>query len=169
MSKTSKTSKKLKTTAGQVVSKVWRGLSPSRPRYTKKFLKPSLTVQHEKNNCDLNFLLKKYGASSLVQPSRESVYADLVKAPADLMSAHLAIDRAKAAFNSLPADIRAEFDNDYRLLARELQNPEFHAEFMEDLFGDGDQPAREPSKEGVAEGEQPSPAKPTEPEAPADR
>lgn len=74
---------------------------------------PSLTRQEFAEECDINSIMAqydKYGVVSHVNP-REPVYLDVSNVP-DLGTALRVMNDATAAFMTLPAKVRREFDND---------------------------------------------------------
>lgn len=74
---------------------------------------PSLTRQEFLEDCDVNLLMARYertGVISHINP-REPMYLDMENVP-DLHAAMNLMRDAERAFMSLPASIRAEFDND---------------------------------------------------------
>lgn len=75
-------------------------------------LDPSLTVQDGADECDINFIVKKFGITGelpvgLVAPT----FGDFVGIN-DYQSALHAISEADKAFMEMPADVRSRFDND---------------------------------------------------------
>lgn len=84
-----------------------------RLRVVKDFLKPSLTKQAHKNECDINRILAKYDKkktmdylSTIPLPS-----GDASNVP-DLRTALALVNRANSMFDALPSKIRSRFEND---------------------------------------------------------
>lgn len=77
------------------------------------FSEPSRTRQEFAAECDINTLMAKYEATGVLSHinERTPVYFDTTDAP-DLRSAIDLVRDAEKAFMSLPAKVRAEFDND---------------------------------------------------------
>lgn len=74
----------------------------------------SLTRQEFAQDCDINVLMAQYertGVVSHVNP-REPMYVDLTGIPYDLQDALSIFAAAETSFMSLPAQVRASFDND---------------------------------------------------------
>lgn len=71
-------------------------------------------IQSFKDSCDVNYLVKRYAAGDVDVLSRvQGVYADVTKMPKTLAeSVQLQID-AERGFESLPADIKQKFDNNF--------------------------------------------------------
>ncbi|UDN67783.1 internal scaffolding protein [robinz microvirus RP_117] len=79
-------------------------------------LEPSLTRQEFAEECDINSLMKRYeghvtGGPGNLAPLGPPVYIDFNEIPDNLMDYMHRLDDATAAFNSLPANVRREFDN----------------------------------------------------------
>lgn len=74
---------------------------------------PSMTRQEFADECDINGIMAKYEKTGMLpvngsQPS----YVDFTSVPSDLQEALRVMIDAEAAFMSLPATVRKEFDND---------------------------------------------------------
>lgn len=75
---------------------------------------PSLTRQEFADECDINNIMKQY-EKHLADPMRsvrEPMYIDFTELPDTLMGTMAMLHQATAAFMTLPADVRREFDND---------------------------------------------------------
>ncbi|UDN67479.1 internal scaffolding protein [robinz microvirus RP_29] len=75
---------------------------------------PSETRQEFAAECDINTIMKNYDAY-LADPRRsirEPMYYDLSAYPDDLMGFMRLMHEGEAAFMTLPASVRKEFDND---------------------------------------------------------
>lgn len=75
---------------------------------------PSRTRQEFAKECDINSLMSQYERTGIVSHvnSREPMYLDLGDGMYDLRTALDIVRDASLAFNSLPAVVRREFDND---------------------------------------------------------
>jgi len=73
----------------------------------------SLTVQSEKDACDINVIVENFAKTGLL-PGAAGVpaYGDFSEATVSFQEAHNIVINAQNAFNALPAKIRKEFDND---------------------------------------------------------
>lgn len=75
---------------------------------------PSLTRQEFADECDINKLMAQYEKTGILPANinpGEPRYLDVSDVP-DLMLAHSILNEATAAFMSLPATVRRDFDND---------------------------------------------------------
>lgn len=121
----------------------------------------SKTLQTFKKDCDINFILKKYKKTGLLDHvSRfQGQYADLSE-PVDYLTAMQIVINADAMFNSLPADIRKKFDNDPAVFMEFADNPDNQEEMIE--LGLLPKPVPESVQQSVVE---PVPEPQPEPEA----
>lgn len=72
----------------------------------------SQTEQSELENCDINVLMKRYERSGVLPVMKGTAfYGDVASAPSYQEAQNILIT-AQNAFNSLPSEIRKEFDND---------------------------------------------------------
>jgi hypothetical protein len=76
---------------------------------------PSMTRQEFADECDINTIMAQYDRY-LADPMRslrgEPQYVDFTEMPLTLMDAMEVLHRGTAAFMTLPAKVRREFDND---------------------------------------------------------
>lgn len=77
---------------------------------------PSLTRQEFAEECDINTLMSRYDANVVGGPGglpsqQQPMYVDFADLPQDLMGYLSFMQEAEAAFMSLPAVVRKEFDN----------------------------------------------------------
>ena len=86
---------------------------------------PSLTRQEFAEDCDINALMSRYEKTGVISHvnKREPMYLDLTEVP-DLQQAMQLLADAETAFMSLPARVRAEFDNDAMKFVEYAQNPD---------------------------------------------
>lgn len=84
-----------------------------------EFTEPSLTEQHFKNECDINFIVKRFEENGVLpEGNRQPLFGDFAEFPSDLASSMVLYDEAMDRFMQLPANVRKEFDNDpVKLLA----------------------------------------------------
>lgn len=72
----------------------------------------SMARQEFAAECDINTIMEKYQTTGALPANvREPVYYDFTEMPDNLMDALDRLDEAQRAFMSLPAKVRAEFDN----------------------------------------------------------
>lgn len=89
----------------------------TRVRVQKNFVKPSLTRQAHKQECDINEIVKRfrriYGDDCLdrVAGYCDGQYGDFSEV-VDYRTALDQISQARASFDALPAIVRKQFDND---------------------------------------------------------
>jgi hypothetical protein len=78
------------------------------------FKEPTMTVQSEKDNCDINVIMNRYATCGTPLPYRtdgvQPVYAD-VSELGDYMENFQRCKQAEEMFNSLPSALRKELDN----------------------------------------------------------
>lgn len=74
--------------------------------------KPSLAVQSQKEDADINTIVKRFGITGVVPASvRVPTYGDFGNV-FDFQSAMNAVVEAERAFMEMPADVRRRFGND---------------------------------------------------------
>ena len=78
------------------------------------FKEPSMTIQSEKDNCDINVIMNRYATCGTPLPYRtdgvQPVYAD-VSELGDYMENYQRCKQAEEMFNALPSALRKELDN----------------------------------------------------------
>ena len=73
---------------------------------------PSLTVQDQAEACDINSMLERYEKTGVITTMQTLPFdGDFTRIP-DFQTALNAVMSAQAMFDSLPAKVRREFDND---------------------------------------------------------
>lgn len=73
---------------------------------------PSLTVQSQKDEADINVLVKRFGITGqMPQNVHAPIYGDFTGI-SDYRTALEAVREAEESFNAMPADVRARFGND---------------------------------------------------------
>ena len=78
------------------------------------FKEPTMTIQSEKDNCDINIIMNRYATCGTPLPYRtdgvQPVYAD-VSELGDYMENFQRCKQAEEMFNNLPSALRKELDN----------------------------------------------------------
>lgn len=78
------------------------------------FKEPTMTIQSEKDNCDINVIMNRYATCGTPLPYRtdgvKPVYAD-VSELGDYMENFQRCKQAEEMFNALPSSLRKELDN----------------------------------------------------------
>lgn len=78
------------------------------------FKEPTMTIQSEKDNCDINVIMDRYATCGTPLPYRtdgvQPVYAD-VSELGDYMENYQRCKQAEEMFNALPSALRKELDN----------------------------------------------------------
>lgn len=76
------------------------------------FNEPSLTVQAEEPNCNINNIMQRYATQGILPPvnTAEPQYVD-VSNIGDYMQCLQVVQNAQQAFDSLPSALRKELDN----------------------------------------------------------
>lgn len=78
-----------------------------------EFSEPTMTIQSEKDNCDINVIMNRYATCGTPLPVRQDmqpVYAD-VSELGDYMENYNRCKQAEEIFNNLPSALRKELDN----------------------------------------------------------
>jgi len=83
---------------------------------------PSLAQQHFKEECDINTILQKFNITGILPEAPLSPRYGDFSGIGDYHSAMIRVLAAKTEFESLPAQIRARFQNDPALLIEFLQD-----------------------------------------------
>lgn len=84
---------------------------------------PSLTVQADAVDADINVIVRRYGITGKLPESfRLPTYQDYEDV-FDFQTAQLAIVDANTEFMKIPAEVRAKFDNDPGLFLDYASNP----------------------------------------------
>lgn len=85
---------------------------------------PVLTQQHFKNDCDIDQILAKYARTGTFDhlASRNGDYSDLLDAT-DFHDCMNRVIEAQEVFNSIPAHVRARFQNDPAQFLEFVSNP----------------------------------------------
>lgn len=89
---------------------------------------PTRTQQNFKEECDINTIVRRFGITGqLPENLRMPQYIDY-EGVFDFQSAMNAVLDAEAAFMTIPAEIRARFQNDPQQFLEFCSRPENHAE-----------------------------------------
>lgn len=98
------------------------------------FKEPTMTVQSEKDNCDINVIMNRYATCGTPLPYRtdgvQPVYAD-VSELGDYMENYQRCKQAEEMFNALPSALRKELDNNPANLLPFIQNKENESRCIE--------------------------------------
>ena len=91
----------------------------------------SRTQQHMADECDINLIVKRFEKTGILEHVNEhkGSYGDVADAPSYQEGMNLII-RADAMFMSLPAVVRAKFDNDPATFLAFADDPENHDEMV---------------------------------------
>lgn len=104
----------------------------------------SLVQQHQKDECDINVIMRRFGATGAVPAGvAGAVYGDF-SSILEFEDALELVERAQAGFMTLPAEIRQRFENNPANLVRYVQSvgpEEFERSFYQaDKPGSVDKP-----------------------------
>lgn len=83
---------------------------------------PSMTQQQFKEECDVNSIMDKYRITGTVPTRLNAQYGDFSEV-SDYLSAQNTILSAQEQFDSLPSNIRKEFDNSPAKMLEFIHNP----------------------------------------------
>lgn len=90
-----------------------------------EFVEPTMTIQSEKDNCDINVIMNRYATCGTPLPYRadgvQPVYAD-VSELGDYIENYQRCKQAEEIFNALPSALRKELDNNPANLLAFIQN-----------------------------------------------
>lgn len=97
----------------KVVSEHTEESSIRRELYGKRFEKPSLTVQADKDKCCINNIMARWRKTGLVDhiTAHRGQYGDFASG-ADFTAAMNVVAAATQSFGQLPAELRKRFSND---------------------------------------------------------
>lgn len=88
---------------------------------------PSLTVQADAEQADINNIVKRFGVTGMLPyGSLQPIYDDLTAYPTDYHTALNLIKSADNAFMDMPANIRSRFDNDAGQFLAAIEDPNQH-------------------------------------------
>lgn len=91
---------------------------------------PSLTAQQFKDDCDINLIMQRHAAGEPIDAHiRQGKFVDLTTVPSYQEAMNLIVE-ADQAFASLPATVRARFDNTPSKFLQFAQDPANMAEMI---------------------------------------
>lgn len=113
---------------------------------------PDKTVQSEKDNCDINVILRRFRVTGQMPPGSTRVpsYGDY-DAAGDFQSAMNVIREAQEQFAALPSGVRARFGNDPQMFLEFCSKPENVDEMLKMGLATANMDPREVSRETVKE------------------
>lgn len=76
------------------------------------FDNPTLTEQHHRESCDVNYIIDVFQRTGKISPGNSCFYEDVSDRPSDLLECMNVVKRSQEIFSSIPSKIRARFDND---------------------------------------------------------
>lgn len=89
-----------------------------------EFLEPSLTQQHFKDECDINFIIAQFEQTGVLpHGQREPLFGDFSGIPQDFLSSQQLFADAQEKFYQLDSSIRREFHNNPAELLQFMANP----------------------------------------------
>lgn len=131
------------------------------------FKEPTMTVQSEKDNCDINVIMNRYATCGTPLPYRtdgvQPVYAD-VSELGDYMENFQRCKQAEEMFNALPSALRKELDNNPANLIPFIQDKKNESRCIE--YGLINKPIMEAPKAPVVVNPNPVAPVPSEPPNP---
>lgn len=83
----------------------------------------SMTKQSFKDECDINVIMARYQKTGLLEHVRQGVPQYLDQPGFDYFEAQSFIAGANSLFQSLPADVRAQFENHPGIFLRWMEDP----------------------------------------------
>lgn len=103
-----------------------------RPRVFARECGPSLTKQASKNECDVNVIMSRYMKTGVIDHLNEyhGEYGDFGDAQ-DFLNSQIIVQDAQNMFDSIPAEIRKNFDNSPSKFLDFVQNPENQNDMVE--------------------------------------
>lgn len=119
-----------------------------------EFTMPSLTIQDEKDETDINYIVNKYADGqkgiATLDLGDSSQYAFLqfgdATLPGDYSTALELVSGVREEFYSLPAYVRAKFDHDPMNFINQLNNPEIHEYLKQQGLYSGNHTSDEPQQ-----------------------
>lgn len=89
-----------------------------------RFFEPSLTEQHHKKDCDVNYIVERYKRTGVMPTNnRTPLYGDFTSTPQSYSEAVSLLRNAKDWFSGLPANIRNRFANDPEKILQFIEDP----------------------------------------------
>lgn len=87
-------------------------------------VEPSLTLQDEAGEADINQIMQRFGVTGTVTLTKRSPLPDDYLRVSSFHEAANIVREAQESFNELPADVRSKFDNDPGKFEAYLQDPD---------------------------------------------
>lgn len=89
-----------------------------------EFLEPSLTQQHFKDECDINYIISQFEQTGVLpQGQRQPLFGDFSGIPQDFLSSQQLFADAQELFYHLDSGLRREFHNNPAELLQFMANP----------------------------------------------
>lgn len=106
-----------------------------------EFTEPSMTEQHFKQECDINYIVNQYQTTGVLpHGDRQPLFGDFAEFPTDLQASMALYDEAQDRFMQLDSKLRKEFDNDPAKLLAFLHDEKNREQAIE--FGLIERPAQ---------------------------
>lgn len=90
---------------------------------------PSMTRQADKDDCDINVIVRRFGiterTAELLERFRQSTFGDVSEMPTDYREALDLVREGQAQFASLPLHVRTYFDNKPELFLEAIHDEGF--------------------------------------------
>lgn len=137
-----------------------------RKRVQKNFPAETMAKQSFQAECDVNTIMARYEKTGLIEHvnQHQGNYGDFTQAPGDYQEALDTVIRAQEMFQTIPAKVRARFENDPGLFLDFVQDPKNVDELVE--MGLANAPPAKQKPEAKPEAQSKEAAKPSEAEAP---
>lgn len=110
------------------------------------FTEESMTEQCHADEVKIQNIMKKYRDTGVIEHVNQyqGMYSDMINAP-DFAEAQMQIAEAKSMFETVPAHIRSDFDNDPQKFIAFMQEPE-NVEAIQEYGLDASHLANTPNK-----------------------
>lgn len=127
----------------------WDGMVPD-PKTGELKKEPSMTKQSFKEECDINNIIREFGVTGIATHVRqnEGLYVDLPD-PLDYQQAIDLARGARTAFDALPAQVRARFENDPEQFLSFMADPSNQEEMIKLGLAKDLRPGPEPAPQKV--------------------
>lgn len=104
------------------------------PSPSIKFTQPSMTQQHFKDECDINRIIKRYQQTGVLgnplEPVPKPIYEDVSNLPSFEQSMQT-VARTSEYFDSLPSEVRQQFNYNVSDFVRYISDPDNLAKFQQ--------------------------------------
>lgn len=120
------------------------------PKTGELVKEPSMTKQSFKEECDINNIIREFGVTGIATHIRqnEGLFVDL-PAPMEFQEAIELARGAQSAFDALPAQVRARFENDPEQFLAFMGNPDNQEEMIKLGLAKDTRPGPEPAPQKV--------------------